>query len=252
MPSISIRNKFVTPILCLSLVAILSACAPAVLVGGAGIGAAAVTDRRDTATLLEDAGIELRATDSIYTDNELSKKVQVKVHCYNGVVLLVGTVPNDAMRKKVEDMVFTIKPVRKVYNELRIGERQDLDARSTDSWISAKVKKQLIEEFGLVTHTLVATSHEVVYLMGLVNAEEERKALHAAARLRDVKDVVPLYERYDIEESNQARFAKPVPVKHVDEQVPAPGQFSNQDRMEDQDSQALPFELAPAADIPTE
>ncbi|MDH5302341.1 MAG: BON domain-containing protein [Gammaproteobacteria bacterium] len=250
MRSISTLPKILILTLSLSGVALLSSCAPVVLVGGAGLGAAAINDRRDTATLLEDSGIEFRATDEIYGDKTLSKNVQVKVHCYNGVVLLVGTAPSEAMRKKVEEMVFTIKPVRKVYNEIRVGERLDLESRNKDSWTTAKVKKQLFEEFGLVTHTLVVTSHEMVYLMGLVNADEEAKALQAASQLKGVKDVVPLYERYDVIETDSRRFAKAAPIKKTPAVKAA--ERDRQEQLEDQDTQLLPYDLPPAAIVPKE
>jgi len=80
----------------------LSGCFP-LLVGGAVVGGSLVaTDRRTSGSLVEDEGIELRASSRIREN--LGERVHVNVTSYNRQVLLTGEVPNLQDKQLVEKL----------------------------------------------------------------------------------------------------------------------------------------------------
>jgi electron transfer flavoprotein alpha subunit len=80
----------------------LSGCFP-LAAGGALMTGFVVTDRRTSGALVEDQGIELKATNRIR--DTLGEKVHVNVASYNRKVLLTGEAPNPQDKEKVADLV---------------------------------------------------------------------------------------------------------------------------------------------------
>ena len=80
-------------------------------------------------------------------------------------------------------------------NQLRIGPVADFSTRSNDTWISTKVKTDLLATSGVPSGTiLTTTSQGVVYLMGQVTAQEADAAANAAAGIAGVKGVVKVFD----------------------------------------------------------
>jgi osmotically-inducible protein OsmY len=176
---------------------LLHGCAPAMVAGAAG-GAAAAHDERSAAAMLEDNVIEARAKDSIYGDPELVKKVHVNVTSVNHVVLLTGETLSGPLRDKVVDMVSRLEKVKRVHNEIRVADLTDFQSRANDTWLTSKVKTQMIATKGFdSTRVNVTTENGTVYLMGLVTHAEGDKATDIARNVDGVKRVVKLFEYID-------------------------------------------------------
>lgn len=169
-------------------------CAPAV-VGGVAGGAAVVHDSRTTGTVIEDEAIELKIANAIYSNEELNATSHVNATSYNTKVLLTGEAPTEAMRQQIGEIARNTEKVRHVYNELRIAPASSLAARSTDTWITTKVKTQLFRIKGFnPTRVKVVTEHGVVYLMGLLTRREASAVAELTSRVGGIQKVVKLFE----------------------------------------------------------
>jgi osmotically-inducible protein OsmY len=182
------------------LASLLGGCA-AVVVTGAATSANAAHDRRTIGAYIDDEGIELKALLAITDDKEVYKQVHVNVISVNGVVLLVGQAPTEALRMKVEDLTRDIEKVRVVHNEMTIAAPNSYMTRSSDSLITAKVKGSL---FGIKgqegfdpTRVKVVTENGVVYLMGILYRSEADAVATKASRVSGVQKVVKLFEYLD-------------------------------------------------------
>jgi osmotically-inducible protein OsmY len=201
------------PLSLVLLLPLFAGCAP-LLVGGAVVGGAAVAlDRRDAGALLGDQSQEILATDAIYLDPELGKRVHVRVTSFNDVVLLSGETPSAELRSRAEAVVRNRIQARSLINEIQVAPAADYDRRSRDAWITAQVKSRLFVDRGLPTHIKVVTSQGTVYLMGLVNGEEARATTERARAVDGVTRVVKVFEYLD---GTPAVAAAPPPA------VPAP------------------------------
>jgi osmotically-inducible protein OsmY len=182
------------------LTSLLGGCA-AVVVTGAATGVNAAHDRRTLGAYVDDEGIELKTRLAITEDKEIYSQVHVNIISINGVVLLVGQAPTEALRMKIEDITRGIEKVRVVHNEMTIAAPNSYMTRSSDSLITAKVKGSL---FGIKGHdgfdptrVKVVTENGVVYLMGILFRSEADAVATKASRVSGVQKVVKLFEYLD-------------------------------------------------------
>lgn len=179
---------------------LLQGCAGAVIVGGAAAGVAAVHDRRTAGALLDDQLIELQALENLNANEALVGDSHVNVAAYNGVLLITGEVPTEERKAQAYGAVRDIEKVRRIHNELLVAPPRSFVERSTDSWITAKVKTNLfdipIDDFD-PSRVSVTTENSTVYLMGLVSREEAMAATDIARRVNGVERVVKVFEYSD-------------------------------------------------------
>ena len=170
-----------------------SACAP-LLLGGAVVGGSMIaTDRRSTATQLEDQLIETKAARRVH--ETLGERGNVTVTSYNRLVLLTGDTVTESDRTAVEQAVARVDNVRSVVNELAVAGAASLSVRSNDALLSTKVKASIVDAKGLYANTIkVITERGVVYLMGRVTEREATQAANVARGVTGVQKVVRVFD----------------------------------------------------------
>ncbi len=177
-----------------------TACAPVIVGGAAATTATLAHDRRTTGSVVEDKAIKARVANAISENNELDKNSHINVAVFNGWVLLSGEAPTDNLRKRAGDLAREQEKVRRVYNELTIAAPSSMMTRSSDSWITTKVKSSLvgldIEGFD-PTRVKVVTENGTVFIMGLAYHAEADAAVKAAQQVSGVQRVVKLFEYLD-------------------------------------------------------
>lgn len=191
------------------LAATLSACAP-VMMGGAVVGTFVAVDRRTSAAQLEDETIELKGASSL-RDN-LGDRVHVNITSYNRRVLITGEVPNAQDRQLVEKVVSGLANVRAITNELAVMGNTTLTQRSSDTFITGKVKAGLIDAKDLYASAIkVVTERSTVYLMGRVTKREADRATEIARGTSGVSKVVRVFE-YISEDELKSMLPKAQPA----------------------------------------
>lgn len=179
---------------------LLSGCA-AVIVGAAAVGASAVHERRSVGTMVDDEGIEWKIKSAISDDKPLSSQSHINVISLNGVVLLVGQTPTEALRTQATNLARGVEQVRVVHNELTIAAPNSYITRSSDAIITSKVKTSLFKVKGHddfdPTRVKVVTENGTVYLMGIIYRSEADDAARQASEVGGVQKVVKLFEYID-------------------------------------------------------
>ncbi len=177
----------------LALPPLLTACAPVIVAGAAG-AALVATDRRSAGAQLDDQTIETKILTTVA--GRYGDTVHFNVTSYNGIVLLTGEVPDAAVRADIYALARGTERVRSVHDELLVGPSTDLPARTSDSYVTSKVKTRFVEasdKFS-ATQVKVVTERGVVYLMGLVTRAEGDAAAQIASTTSGVVRVVKLFE----------------------------------------------------------
>lgn len=154
--------------------------------------------KRTVAQQIADESIELKAVVNMHAADEGFKGSHVAAVSHNGYVLLAGQVPSEALKQKAAEVVRDIRHVRRIYNELEVSAPTASLVRTSDAWITAKIKTSLLagsDTPGL--RTKVVTENGVVYLMGMVTREEADRLAGAAADFTGVRRVVRLFELID-------------------------------------------------------
>ena len=178
---------------------LLSGCAP-VVVGGAATTVAVAHDRRTTGSVVEDQAIKARVITALKDDSEIDRQTHINVTSFNGIVLLTGEAPTDSLRSRVGNIARNSEKVRRVHNEIVIAAPSSMMTRSSDSWITTKVKTALLgvgEEGFDATRVKVVTENGTVYLLGLVTQREASAATEQARQIGGVQRIVKLFEYLD-------------------------------------------------------
>ncbi len=178
----------------------LAGCAAPLVVGGAAATASIAHDRRTTGTVIEDQSIELRIRSAFNKDPELGKQTHINITSFNGIVLLSGEAPTSALRERAGDIARRTQKVRRVHNEIQIAAPSSMMTRSSDSWITTKVKSTMLGAAGDgfdPTRIKVVTENGTVFLMGLVTHSEASRATELARQVKGVQRIVKLFEYLD-------------------------------------------------------
>ena len=147
---------------------------------------------------IEDESIETKMMVNIRADDDRFDDAHLVIVSYNGYTLIAGQVANQALKEQATKVGRKVRGVRRIYNELEVASPSSGMTRTSDTWITTKVKSWLLgssDTEGL--RVKVVTENGVVYLMGLATREESERIAAAAANMSGVQRVVRLFEIVD-------------------------------------------------------
>jgi osmotically-inducible protein OsmY len=165
---------------------------------GAGVGAAVgatvmVRDRRGQDAVIDDKEIEFKSREWPGSGSQC----QVAVNSYNRVVLLTGQCADEAAARNFAERVSRVPKVSRVVDEITLGPFADLSRQSEDTLITSRAKLALvgvdIKGFD-PTRVTVVTESGIVYLLGLVTAEEAEATVQQVRYVPGVVRVVKVFE----------------------------------------------------------
>lgn len=167
----------------------LEGCAVAVVGGAAAAGGVMVTDRRSAQTQWDDQIIELRAGSQV--SDALHNEGHISVVSYYHKVLLSGEVPTAEDRQKAQEAAASVADVVGVVNELAVMPDSPIGQRSKDTFITSKVKAELLQAKGVPGNSIkVVTDRGIVYLMGRLTQRETELATEVTRSVSGVERVV--------------------------------------------------------------
>ena len=147
---------------------------------------------------LNDQEIETASRVNIKKADPQLEHAHVNIDSFNGIVLLTGQVPSEDLRNLVADTVYKLNPVREIHNELTVMEPTNFSARSQDTWISTKIKAQLLADSETESNRVhFVTENQTVFLMGIVTHAEADRIVNMVSHTADVQKVVKVFEYID-------------------------------------------------------
>ena len=180
--------------LLLSTTLLLQGCAGLII--GAGIGAASFAhDRRTLGAQVDDTTTSGRISSAIAYDVAVSEQTSISVQVYNGTTLLVGQAPTQALIQQVEKLASSVKNIKKLHNQVRLGLPIPPSIVAKDAWIASKVKTRLIADKRIDgLHIQIEVENGEVFLMGLVSEQESNIAVEITRIIDGVKQVIKAFE----------------------------------------------------------
>lgn len=161
-------------------------------------GVALFHDRRSAKTLVIDEKIEDHAMITLNLDSEIRGNSHFNVTSYNGIVLVTGETPIQALIAHISATVQSLSDVRFVQNQMQQAEPSSFARRADDSLITAKVKTAFTTDYRLpgfdATRIKVITENGRVFLMGLVYKKEGDAAAEIAQQQPGVEEVIKVFE----------------------------------------------------------
>jgi osmotically-inducible protein OsmY len=156
-------------------------------------GSLAAADRRTVGIQVEDRTIGLKTSSAIR--ERFGDAVNINVEVYNRQVLLTGEAPDEATRSSIETTAAGMQNVRLLVNDIQIGPKSSLSARSNDAFITTRVKASFVDAQDIFANAFkVSTEAGVVYIMGIVTERESNRAARVAAGVPGVIKVVKVTE----------------------------------------------------------
>lgn len=179
----------------LSSALILQGCAAAVVAGTAAGAVTAADDRRSIGNQIDDNSIEIKTTRAIQQIPNIAKQGNISVISFNGIVLLLGQVPSERLKLQAQQAAEKTTGIRRLHNQLRIGSPVSITTETHDTWLTSKVKTQLLADDNVSGNNVkVVTENSEVFLMGLVTQQEAAKAVEIARNTSGVERVIKVFE----------------------------------------------------------
>ena len=173
----------------------LSGCVTALVATAAIATVDIIHDRRSAGEYVDDNTVELSAQNFLASSKELRASSHVKPISWNGILLVTGEIDSEEMKQAIMTKLKSINGVRQLVDETTITGKTALLTRSNDTWITTKVKSQLVLKTGLDANRVkVTTTRGSVYLMGIVTREEAERATRLARGIKGVTRVVKVFE----------------------------------------------------------
>lgn len=153
---------------------------------------------RTTGDYIQDHVVETKIEVNLNKGSEALKNSHINVTSYNGQILLTGQVPNTQVREEAGRVAGAFREVRKVHNELTIGGPTSAIIRANDSFITSKIKLQLLGNNEVPSSSIkVVTENGTVYLMGLVTRAQADAATDIIRSITGVNKIVKVFEYID-------------------------------------------------------
>lgn len=186
------RGLLLVSLLCLT------GCAAVVGTTTGGEGVQENLGRRSIGAMVDDGSIETQVKVNLDAADEGLKNAHISVVSFNGVVLLVGQVPNQDLKNLATRVATTPSRVKVVHNELEIGPASSFLARSNDTLLTTKLKALMLADPTVSgMRTKVVTENSVVFLMGLVTQREADLIVDLVSNASGVAKVVRAFEYID-------------------------------------------------------
>ncbi len=172
----------------------LQGCVAAAVVGTAAVATKTATDPRTVGTQVDDGTLELRVNSALGKDEQLKKDARINVTAYQGKVLLTGQTQNTELASRAKQIALGVDGATEVYNEIRNKAPVGLGTASTDTWVTTKVRSQLLASDQVKSSNVKVTTEDgEVFLLGLVTDREGKAAADIASRVSGVKHVTTAF-----------------------------------------------------------
>ena len=187
-----LKNKILS--YCIVLIAswIFTSCSQVIL-GGATSTSMIMVQERSSKQAAIDILIKAKIEEAMFSNDYDKLFSKVRVIVYEGRVLLVGTVLEESIKEKANQLSWNTKNVKEVADYITIG-KNDLIDYVKDTRISLELRAKMLtdKEISEVNFN-VTTENRILYLVGIAqNNKELNKVIKHASNIAGVKKIINL------------------------------------------------------------
>ncbi|EXU74251.1 division/outer membrane stress-associated lipid-binding lipoprotein [Erwinia papayae] len=166
----------------------------AAVIGSAAVATKTASDPRTVGTQVDDGTLELRVSNALSKDQQIKTDAHIVATAYQGKVLLTGQAPDATLASRAKQITMGVDGATEVYNEIRTSDKASFGTASSDTWITTKVRSQLLASDQVKSSNVkVTTENGEVFLLGLVTDAEGKAAADIASRVSGVKHVTTAF-----------------------------------------------------------
>lgn len=146
-------------------------------------------------TTIDDNTLETIAEVNIGKASTSLNESHIVAVVYNGEMLLIGQVPTEKDKLQAGMVAKKVRGIKKVFNELEIRPNTSYLTRSSDAWLTSKIKGKMVAEKDFPSGKVkVITENSIVYLMGIVHRSVADKAIAIARSTDGVQKVITAFD----------------------------------------------------------
>ncbi len=165
-------------------------------------GAQATYSRHTLTSTLHDQYLTMQVDRALHWYTEEFKDCNISVSTLNNVVVVVGQVTSQKLHDDINGIVKRVPEVDEFYNLTTINGPVSAMTQMSDSWITTKIKSQLIAENEIDPSQIkVITEDGTVYLIGIITPEQAEIAADLARNTDGVQKVVKIFSYIHISKS---------------------------------------------------
>ncbi|MFP3029116.1 MAG: division/outer membrane stress-associated lipid-binding lipoprotein [Arsenophonus sp.] len=173
---------------------LLQGCISAAVIGSAAVATKSATDPRSVGRQVDDGTLEARVSAALNKEKEIICNARIITTAYEGKILLTGQAPDLMLAKRAKQIATKVEGVETIYNEIRQATPVDLGTASKDTWITTKIKLQILMSNSVKSSTVkVITELGEVFLLGILTQQEGTIAAKIASEIDGVKHVTTAF-----------------------------------------------------------
>ena len=171
---------------------LLASCSQLIL-GGTTSTSMIIVQERSSKQAAIDILIKAKIEEAMFSNDYDKLFSKVRVIVYEGRVLLVGTVVEENIKEKADQISWNTKNVKEVANYITVG-KNDLIDYFKDTRISLELRaKMLTDKEVSEVNFSITTENRILYLVGIAqNNKELNKVIEHASNIAGVKKIVNL------------------------------------------------------------
>lgn len=183
----------ITAVLCSAL--LLQGCIGAAVVGTAAVAGKTATDPRSLGQQVDDGTLEARVSGALNKNEQIKKSnSRIVATAYQGNILLTGQSPDMSVANTAKQVASQVEGVNNVYNEVRQGEPVTLGTASSDTWLTTKVRSQILGSDSVKSSSVkVITENGEVFLFGILTRQEGDAVAKIASETKGVVKVTTAF-----------------------------------------------------------
>ena len=187
-----LKNKITTFFFVVFASWLFASCSP-VIVGGATSTSMIMVQERSSKQAAIDILIKAKIEEAMFSNDYDKLFSKVRVLVYESRVLLVGTVVEENIKEKADQISWNTKNVKEVANYITVG-KNDLIDYFKDTRISLELRaKMLTDKEVSEVNFSITTENRILYLVGIAqNNKELNKVIEHASNIAGVKKIVNL------------------------------------------------------------
>ena len=195
-----LKNKITSLFIFVFISWLIASCSQ-VIVGGATSTGMIIVQERSSKQAAIDILIKTKIEEAMFSVNYDKLFSKVRVIVYEGRVLLVGTVVDESIKEKANQISWNTKDVKEVANYVTIG-KNDLVDYVKDTRISLELRAKMLtdKEISEINYS-ITTENRILYLVGIAkNNKELDKVIEHASNIAGVKKIINLINVKDFKD----------------------------------------------------
>lgn len=170
---------------------LITSCVPVAIVGTTHQVSTSASDERSFGDIFDDNAIKTKIRTDLIAEEKGHLFTNTTVMVQEGRVLITGCVDNQDDIKKSSSIIWKVKGVTEVINELSVC-KKSVASTTKDVWITNHIRSRLVFDKNVKSvNYFVDVHNQVVYLLGIAKDEAERDlVLELASTTSGVQKVV--------------------------------------------------------------